>query len=895
MAHSSETPVETFEREILDEENPSPMERINCEQVTLIWLDPHLGQPAPFSDDFQLTEQTLRQLNDYVLLFSNPADCLTHVESIVHETVLLIVAGSCASPDLLASLHKLAQIDSIFIFCRHKSAYQHLLSMKEYHKLVDVIDGQKTLEYSITRTMEQINEQTEIFALYNREKQKSTRDLNRDSGSFLFLQLVKNVIRKMLPNQDAINRSKAEMLHKCRLYYRGNSKEMNNIDQFEREYTRDHAIRWYTRNSFIYKLINKALRTEDVDALYTYRFYINDLYACLEENCQLLREYTSAIAVYRGMRMSGAEIQRVQSNIGHLIAMNGFWSTTRKMGVAEMFAGIRGPASSTPRVPIIFEIAVNLDEHSSINLADIRHLSAHKDEEEVLFDLGTAFKIISIEYIDQLGYWKCLMSASDEGNAVVQEYFDFKQKELEDIDDVEIVFGTLLGEMGEWKKSQNYFEYLLKRRPDDPQVYFGIGNTYHTFSNFDRALFYFERAHHYTRQRGHEAGAFAANICCSILKVYHATGDFKQALAFGEEALEIYQRLEDPTNNPGVARVLIYMGLVHFHHGHDMTSLDYLERALTLLKETYPFEHPEVSGCLLHLSFAYYHQGKYGKARDCLQQSSQIEQRLRPLDHPNIACFENNIGKQYYKQGKYPEALNQFQRASAISIRTRIDRSRGHIVELNNLGKVSYRLNLFDEAITYYDRALQLIEHIYSLSPDHIYLAYTWKNQGEVLFTLGEHLDALKLFEQAHDMYVRIFAQDRNHRDIAKCKHLMGLIRLALGDLAEAEALLNKALCMWIEVLPRHHPDLAYARRSISEFYAYKNAEGGNGITPLQVALGIYEKRPPFQTRTARNCGYCWLLILWSFRTNILDSLSMAMSKSLMLVDLGRCHGGNCF
>ena len=71
-------------------------------------------------------------------------------------------------------------------------------------------------------------------------------------------------------------------------------------------------------------------------------------------------------------------------------------------------------------------------------------------------------------------------------------------------------------------------------------------------------------------------------------------------------------------------------------------------------------------------------------------------------------------------------------------------------------------------------------------------------------------------------MYVRNFGQDENHRDIAKCKHLRALVHLALGDLDNAEDLLTKALIMWIEVLPPHHPDLAYAHRSISDFYKYK-------------------------------------------------------------------------
>ena len=852
MTCACNAPIEirSCRREALDEEKSPPIRRINCEQVTLIWLDPQIGQKSAFSSDLRQTEQILRELNDYVLLFSNSSDCFTHIESIRHETVVLIVAGSSASPDLLTRLHKLRQLDSIFIFCRHKSVYQSLLTMREYHKLVDAIDEQTTLEVSIARTIEQIAKQSIIFALYDPNKQWSTRDLDRNSGSFLFLQLVKQVIRKMLPNEDSIHRSKEEMLEKCRVYYRRNKKETENIARFEKDYISGQSIEWYTYDSFMYKLINQALRTEDINALYTYRFYINDLCACLAKNCQLLREHASDITVYRGQRMSKAEILRLRSSVTQLIAVNGYLSTSRRQKVAGMFAGIGTPvttwSSSDRRESVIFDITVDLDKYSGIIVADVRHLSKHRDEEEVLFDLGTAFKITAMEYDDELGYWKCSMSASDEGSAIVQEYLQFRQKEVDNVDDVEVAFGTLLHEMGEWQKSRNHFQNLLRHRPDDPHVYFAIGRTCLFFSELDQAVTYFERAYHFTSQKEENNEAFTAKIHCNMLRVYQDAGNFKKALAFGEEALKIYQRLNHPNNIADTAHLLMSIGLVYFNQGHDQTSSEYLQRAFALLQSIYPFDHPETSLCLNHMSFAHYRQGDYDKALDYLQRSLQTDYRLLPLDHPSISAKKNNIGKQYYKQGKYQQALKQFLQAADINIRAGTDCNKGYIVELNNLGKISYRLNNIEEAVAYYDKALSLIEGIYSISSDHIYLAYTWKNQGEILFMSDDFLDALKLFEHAHDAYVRIFGQDENHRDIAKCKHLRALVHLALGDLVKAEDLFTQAVSMWIEVLPPHHPDLAYAHRSISHFHKYKRYGKANDITPSHAASQIYEKRPPF-------------------------------------------------
>jgi hypothetical protein len=70
-------------------------------------------------------------------------------------------------------------------------------------------------------------------------------------------------------------------------------RKRGNIAEFEKDYMSDQAIQWYTRNYFVYKLVNQAVRTEDIDTLYTDRFYIVDLCVCVAENCQLLHNGTS--------------------------------------------------------------------------------------------------------------------------------------------------------------------------------------------------------------------------------------------------------------------------------------------------------------------------------------------------------------------------------------------------------------------------------------------------------------------------------------------------------------------------------------------------------------------------------------------------------------------------
>ncbi|CAF0754044.1 unnamed protein product, partial [Adineta ricciae] len=170
--------------------------------------------------------------------------------------------------------------------------------------------------------------------------------------------------------------------------------------------------------------------------------------------------------------------------------------------------------------------------------------------------------------------------------------------------------------------------------------------------------------------------------------------------------------------------------------------------------------------------------------------------------------------------------------------------SANQIVFLNNIGKALYRLKQIDEAEKYFEEALQLTKKIFSSSADHINLAYTYKNQGEILLAKNNFVGALALFQQAHDMYKRIFVQNSNQRDVAKCQYLIGLSHLSLNDIEQATTALEQALHMRTNALHPDHPDLAFSHRSMGDLYMCKKNEV-KAIEHFKLALAIWEKRLP--------------------------------------------------
>ncbi|CAF1019927.1 unnamed protein product, partial [Didymodactylos carnosus] len=342
----------------------------NGEEITLVWLDEHKIDHSSNGNEIILRKQILRQINDYCKFYDEQNSCVEYIYSIKNEKVFLVIPGSCAN-DILIRVHDLEQVDSVFIFCMERNKY--LLLMNDYSKVVGIYTKQNDLIENIQKTVKLVEKQLITLNLYD-QKQKSTRDLTTESGSFLFFQLFKDVLLNMLQTPA----SKREMIDKCREYYRGNKKELENIELFNLKYKTNEAIQWYTKNCFIYKLVNKALRTEDIEELFIYRFFIVDLSSNLMKKYKDLKKThkeQTVIYLYRGADLPSDELNRLKVNIGNLISTNGFLSTSRCRNVALMFAS-----------NVIFEIETDI-RLKTVICADIADISSMSDEQEVLFDL----------------------------------------------------------------------------------------------------------------------------------------------------------------------------------------------------------------------------------------------------------------------------------------------------------------------------------------------------------------------------------------------------------------------------------------------------------------------------------------------------------------------------
>ncbi|CAF3935322.1 unnamed protein product [Rotaria sp. Silwood1] len=192
-------------------------------------------------------------------------------------------------------------------------------------------------------------------------------------------------------------KGQAEMWTSCHKIYKKNSAQLEHIDKLRKTYKACEAIKHYTENSFLSRTVNKVCRTEDFQHIFKFRVYITDLHRQLDvfgrqqEQNGIKSEITK---VYCGKPLSDSVLQQLIDNKGGLISMNGFLSTTLDSDMVGLYAGDEQIAEGYRRAKFQLQISKKIRQP----YAYVGNCSAKKNELEVLFSIGTIWRIESVKY-----------------------------------------------------------------------------------------------------------------------------------------------------------------------------------------------------------------------------------------------------------------------------------------------------------------------------------------------------------------------------------------------------------------------------------------------------------------------------------------------------------------
>ncbi|CAF1153935.1 unnamed protein product [Rotaria sordida] len=162
-------------------------------------------------------------------------------------------------------------INHLKTFDNEDHCQQYILSISSQDRIIFIVNDRLDQK---TRTKVEEPLSFNVYSIHENIDQ-STTELN---GHFVHSLLLIDVLLRM----KTIQQDKEQFISLCNNQYEGNLAQLAMIHEFDEQYTSEKALWWYSRDSFLYKILNKALRTQNIDILFLFRFVIADIYQQLK-------------------------------------------------------------------------------------------------------------------------------------------------------------------------------------------------------------------------------------------------------------------------------------------------------------------------------------------------------------------------------------------------------------------------------------------------------------------------------------------------------------------------------------------------------------------------------------------------------------------------------------
>ena len=638
---------------------------VNFETASLLWLDASANK----SKENLETAHKLRSIIPHLQIFETTNDCEEYIrQSSTHDRLIIIVSGRLGQ-EILPQIHSYRQILSIYVYCMNKRANEEWA--KHFTKIKNVINKPDKLLHQIRSDQlkyieNKVHEPLIInVAQLTCSPEKSVKKLD---GDFLHWQLLIDCLLRMKTTSTA----RQQLITFCHELYRHTPTDLSIIKEFEQNYTPQLALWWYTRESCFYRLLNKALRVQNIDLLYLFRFFLGDL-------AKQLRQFqcTTSVRVYRGQMMSIEEVDQLKNSCGEYLSINTFFSTSLNRQKALRF--LTDEIFSENMCRVLFEIDADPATSSGTSFANITHMSYYSHEEEILFLLGSIFRVMNIRQ-EKSGLWIIEMMLSKSRDKNLCSLFEEIKQQCGEVNDetTSLTLGNILYQMGKYDLAKKYFLHCL----NDPSE-----------------------------------GADTFSRC------YHALGvlalmdnDYQSSLQWHQEVLQILI-----PSDPRLADSYNCIGCVYQKKGDVKQALDYYQRALNLWKNQFGEEHYRIADCLNNIGCAYEAEQNYSQALECHQKALAIRKKCLTNNHPDLAGSYNNIGNIYLCLEQYDLALENYQSSYEIKSKSLPHQHASLATTLENLALVYERKEQWHRAFDCYQKAADILQQTYpSGHPDII-------------------------------------------------------------------------------------------------------------------------------------------------------------------------------
>jgi tetratricopeptide (TPR) repeat protein len=697
------------------------------QNVLLIWLDSHINEN---NEDCRNTISQLRRAVNNVNKFADSGECIEFINSISNEKACMIISGALGER-IVPQVHDMPQVDSIFIFCNNKERHEQWA--KDWPKIKGVFTDISPICEALKKAAQQCEHNFTPISFMATSGDASKKSLNQLDCSFMYTKIMKEILLAITFDNGHIK----EFIQHCRDAFAGNNEQLLNVKQLEQNYHQKSPISWYTGESFLYPMLNHALRLMNADVIIKMGFYIGDLHRHIEQlhKEQYNKHDTIKIfTVYRGQGLIKTDFEQMSKTKGGLLSFNNFLSTSKNRDISLGYA--RRALLNPDMMGILFVMKIDPSQ-STTPFASIKDESEYAQEDEILFSMHTIFRIHDIKRMGEnqrlFQVDLTLTSDNDKDLRVLTERI---REEIEGSTGWDRL-GELLITIGQYKKAQEVYEVMLEQKVDDNSEKGFI------YSQLGRTQFY--------------------------------QGEYKEAISFCEKALDIYKNTP-PSNHSDLAKCHNILGVVYNNVGEYSKALSSHVKALEIRQQSLPLNHPSLAMSYSSIGNMYSNMGEYSKALSSHEKALEIRQQSLPPNHPDLAKSYNNIGNAYGGMGEYKKALSSYEKALDIQQQSLPSNHPDLAASYNNIGNVYYSMREFSKALSSYDKTLEIKQQ--SLPSNHPDLAKSYNNIGLIYENMVDYSKACSFFERAVEITQQSLPP--NHPELQACKRNRDRVKLKL-------------------------------------------------------------------------------------------------------------------
>ncbi|CAF1277658.1 unnamed protein product [Rotaria sp. Silwood1] len=630
------------------------IEEENLETYFLIWLD---NSTANIQKK-QRTQTELQSSIHYLKIFCDEEQCENYIQSLTNDDRSIFIVNAQLGKNFIPRIHQLPQITSIYVICVDKSKHQTWANqykkikclVSQYDELISKVehDQERRIKAKIDEPLSISILDENLTNIINNNFQECSTTIDND---FTYSYSLVNCLVKM----KSFYSEQKQLIKLCENIYKENSSELLILEEFRKKYSSLNSLSWLTRNSFIHRLINKAIRMKNFRILFLSRFYFQDIYQELQKH-----KCFKTIRVYRSYHLSKNQLNLFENSIGKIISINSFFLTN--LSRRQSMSYFKDSILNDDHHSILFEIDADPRLNDIQPFANITSLSYSIGEQIVLFMSGSLFRIINIQhdnnsFVSIIQLKLCSQNEQDLNILKLSDQFDF------------ISFGQLIIDRKKFDQAQIYYNYLIPQMSDDNAditiCYDALGYVLSEKHQYNSSLKWYEKSLIIKKKLFDPFDPRITSTYNSIASLHLINNNYNRALEFYEKAFQIFQQ-KYGDDHPRLAECFNNMAMIHKKQEHYRKALKLYNQAVSIYENHNVDNNINLALSYKNVGLVYRHLTEYDLALEYFNRSLKIYESILPLKHSLISMTLENIANIYCDKENYRQALKYYEKAAKI-------------------------------------------------------------------------------------------------------------------------------------------------------------------------------------------------------------------------------------